>query len=185
MRARRVVMITVTITLRRPMSSVHRDLSFLTNFRHLSTLILDQNTAIAEHTLPVLPALRILWLNNCAIEQPTAWLRRLQVAAPQLRQLSLLGNPGCRSLFNGSTPVEACAYRRQVVAFLPGLQHLDDAPVKDVELKEAVALQQQRRAILHSRDRVTTSLMISVSSAKRRPPQPSAAVISTTSDSSH
>lgn len=38
-----------------------RDLSFLSSFKTLHTLILDNNTALNEVTLPYLPSLRILW----------------------------------------------------------------------------------------------------------------------------
>lgn len=40
-----------------------RDLSFLANFKHLNTLILDKNDAPEVDTLPPLPNLQILWYN--------------------------------------------------------------------------------------------------------------------------
>lgn len=38
-----------------------RDLSFLANFKHLNTLILDKNDSPEVDTLPLLPDLQILW----------------------------------------------------------------------------------------------------------------------------
>lgn len=114
-----------------------KDLSFLANFRHLTTLILDQNDAPLEHTLPHLPALRILWLNNCRIHNLTAWMRRLQSCCPALQHLSMLGNPGCLCAFNGGTILEHLDYRLFVVGALPQLSHLDDAPVTEAQREQA------------------------------------------------
>lgn len=88
-----------------------RDLSFLVNFKVLKTLILDKNEAPNEATFPYLPELQILWLNNCNIFHMTNWINRLQACCPNLRQLSLLGNPGISSTFNGGTAIEHFDYR--------------------------------------------------------------------------
>lgn len=115
----------------------NRDLSFLGNFRHLTTLILDHNDGLHENTLPLLPGLRILWLNNCRLYNLAAWLRRLQTSCPSLEQLSLLGNPGCQSTFNGGTLAEHTDYRLFVIGALPQLVHLDDGVVTDAQRKQA------------------------------------------------
>lgn len=115
----------------------HRDLSFLGNFRHLTTLILDQNDGLHENTLPLLPGLRILWLNNCRLHNLAAWLRRLQTSCPSLEQLSLLGNPGCQSTFNGGTLAEHTDYRLFVIGALPQLVHLDDSAVTEAQRSQA------------------------------------------------
>lgn len=115
----------------------NRDLSFLGNFRHLTTLILDQNDGLHENTLPLLPGLRILWLNNCRLYNLAAWLRRLQTSCPSLEQLSLLGNPGCQSTFNGGTLAEHTDYRLFVIGALPQLEHLDDGAVTEAQRKQA------------------------------------------------
>lgn len=83
-----------------------RDLTFLSNFKILHTLILDNNVSLNEKTLPFLPSLQILWLNKCEISQLTKWVQRINICTPNIRQLSLMGNPGVRSSFNGGTSLE-------------------------------------------------------------------------------
>lgn len=83
-----------------------RDLIFLANFKNLHTLILDNNVSIDVNTLPILPSLRILWLNKCGVNQLQKFLRHINICAPNIRQLSLMGNPCARTLLNGSPPIE-------------------------------------------------------------------------------
>lgn len=45
-------------------------------------------------------------LNKCDINNLPKWIQRLKICAPNLRQLSLLGNPGALSIFNGASSVE-------------------------------------------------------------------------------
>lgn len=56
-----------------------------------------------ERTLPFLPGLQIFWLNNCEIKQLPKWVHRIRICTPNVRQLSLMGNPGVRSLLNGGS----------------------------------------------------------------------------------
>lgn len=84
----------------------NRDLKFLLNFKVLHTLILDSNTSLSEKTMPFMPSLRILWLNKCGITNLPKWIHRLKVCTPNLRQLSLMGNPGSLSLLNGGSVLE-------------------------------------------------------------------------------
>lgn len=87
-----------------------RDLAFLVNFKILHTLILDNNVSIDVNTLPYLPSLRILWLNKCGINQLSKFLRHINTCAPNIRQLSLMGNPCARTLLSGSPPIENSNY---------------------------------------------------------------------------
>lgn len=89
---------------------IGRDLTFLCNFKILHTLILDNNVFLSEKTLPFLPSLRILWLNKCEISQLNKWIHRINVCTPNIRQLSLMGNPGVRSLLNGGSSIEHNEY---------------------------------------------------------------------------
>lgn len=98
----------------------------------MHTLILDNNRELNEMTLPFLPNIRILWLvwfyshhryssnvnlflfypfylnrlNKCDINNLPKWMHRLKVCTPYVKQLSMLGNPGCLSQFNGASTVE-------------------------------------------------------------------------------
>lgn len=88
----------------------HRDLAFLSNFKILHTLILDNNVSLNERTLPFLPSLRILWLNKCEISHLPKWMHQISICTPNIRQLSLMGNPGVRSTFNGGTSLDNNEY---------------------------------------------------------------------------
>lgn len=84
----------------------------------------------------------------------TKWIKRLEICCPNLKQLSLFGNPGISSTFNGGTALEHVDYRytkkilnvdnifRQliflfyrmfVISILSRLQYLDDTIVTDAQ----------------------------------------------------
>ncbi|XP_053687279.1 uncharacterized protein LOC128736813 [Sabethes cyaneus] len=106
-----------------------KDLSFLSYFRQLNTLILDHNIQPDEKSFPTLPNLEVLWLNHCDIANVQRWVYRVRDCCPSLRILSLLGNPGATSSFNGNSTLEHNDYRMMVIGVLPQLRHLDDAEV--------------------------------------------------------
>lgn len=114
-----------------------KDLSFLSYFRQLNTLILDHNDLPDEKTFPSLPNLELLWLNHCNIENVQDWVHRIRECCPSLRYLSLLGNPGATSSFNGNSTLEHNDYRMMVLAVLPQLRHLDDAEVNSSQRAQA------------------------------------------------
>ncbi|XP_055324292.1 leucine-rich melanocyte differentiation-associated protein-like [Sitodiplosis mosellana] len=116
-----------------------KDLTFLSNFKILHTLILDNNVALNEKTLPFLPSLRILWLNKCEICQLPKWVQRINICTPNIRQLSLMGNPGVRSSFNGGSTLENNDYMMYVIGSLPKLDYLDDVKITDCQRKMARA----------------------------------------------
>lgn len=102
-----------------------KSLSFLTHFKALHTLILDRNVSIDESTLPFLPKLKILWLNNCDIKNVPKWIFRIQSQCPVLDQLSLMGNPGAKSLMSGATVYESRDFQLFIQRTLPSLKYLD------------------------------------------------------------
>lgn len=106
-----------------------RSLSFLTYFKVLHTLILDRNTSLDESTLPFLPKLKILWMNNCDIQNIGKWIFRIQSQCPNLEQLSLMGNPGARSLINGGSDYENKDFHSFVKQQLKTLVYLDGIPI--------------------------------------------------------
>lgn len=131
------------------------DLTFLANFKILHTLILDNNVSLNEKTLLFLPRLRILWLNKCGITELPKWIQRIDICTPNIRQLSLIGNPGMRSSFNGGTSIENDDYmyvfvvalnvclkfnfythlncRIFVIGILQHLEYLDDVKITDTQ----------------------------------------------------
>ncbi|EJY57579.1 AAEL005312-PE [Aedes aegypti] len=114
-----------------------KDLSFLSHFRQLNTLILDKNPQPDEKTLPSLPNLSLLWLNHCEIDNVQKWVYRIRDCCPSLRYLSLMGNPGATSSFNGNSTLEHNDYRMMVISILPQLTHLDDAEVTSAQRVQA------------------------------------------------
>lgn len=114
-----------------------KDLSFLSHFRHLNTLILDHNELPDEKSFPSLPNLEVLWLNHCGIQNIQDWLYRIRDCCPQLKQLSLMANPGAMSSFNGNSSIENNDYRMLVISILPHLRHLDDTLVSGSQRTQA------------------------------------------------
>lgn len=114
-----------------------KDLAFLSYFRQLNTLIMDKNPQPDEKTFPSLPNLELLWLNNCDITNVQSWLYRIRDCCPSLRILSLLGNPGATSSFNGNSTLEHNDYRMMVISILPQLRYLDDAEVTSAQRVQA------------------------------------------------
>ncbi|XP_058125253.1 leucine-rich melanocyte differentiation-associated protein-like [Anopheles ziemanni] len=114
-----------------------KDLSFLTHFRQLNTLILDKNLRPDERSLPSLPNLELLWLNHCDINNLQNWIYRIRECCPSLKYLSLMGNPGATSSFNGNSSLEHNDYRLFVISLLPQLRHLDDSEVTAAQRTQA------------------------------------------------
>ncbi|KFB35643.1 AGAP007552-PA-like protein [Anopheles sinensis] len=114
-----------------------KDLSFLTHFRQLNTLILDKNLRPDERSLPSLPNLELLWLNHCDINNLQNWIYRIRECCPSLKYLSLMGNPGATSSFNGNSSLEHNDYRLFVISVLPQLRHLDDSEVTPAQRTQA------------------------------------------------
>ncbi|XP_013100364.1 uncharacterized protein LOC106082413 [Stomoxys calcitrans] len=117
-----------------------QNLSFLTFFEDLHTLILDRNSNLEVNSLPYLPNLKILWINNCDIKNIVDWIQRIHSQCPSLEYLSLMGNPGVKD-FNGCTlhnmytmdslilPTGLITdYREYILQMLPNLQYLDGIP---------------------------------------------------------
>ncbi|XP_055904098.1 uncharacterized protein LOC129939935 [Eupeodes corollae] len=98
------------------------NLSFLMFFDRLHTLILDRNTRLDVNTLPFLPNLRILWINNCNITNIDIWLYRIQDQCPNIQQLSIMGNPATMKLLYEQPNND---YRDYVFNKIPSLKYLD------------------------------------------------------------
>ncbi|CAH0723954.1 unnamed protein product, partial [Brenthis ino] len=122
------------------------NLDGLVYFKHLSTLIADDNPITENCLLPPLPKLQLLWLNRCKISSLYPWVGKLKESCPNLQYLSLMGNPAAPSYFNGGTFYEYLQYRLFVISQFPSLLHLDDRRVSDDQREEAHRL--YRRPLL-------------------------------------
>eukprot|EP01060_Flectonema_neradi_P014170 TRINITY_DN20886_c0_g1_i1.p1 TRINITY_DN20886_c0_g1~~TRINITY_DN20886_c0_g1_i1.p1 ORF type:complete len:250 (+),score=65.56 TRINITY_DN20886_c0_g1_i1:60-752(+) len=115
------------------------DFEGLSDFTNIETLTVDNNNIKSLETLPSLPSLKTLWLNKNCISDVDSALEVLSTKMPNIEYLSLIGNPGCKSEMNGSTPSEAERYRLYCIYKLPKLVFLDSSPVKEDERQNAIA----------------------------------------------
>uniref|UniRef100_A0A6P7G281 Leucine-rich melanocyte differentiation-associated protein-like isoform X1 n=2 Tax=Diabrotica virgifera virgifera TaxID=50390 RepID=A0A6P7G281_DIAVI len=118
-------------------------LDFLEQFQELTTLICDHNDITSNQNLPFLPKLELLWMNNCKILDLYRWVYRLSSSCPNLKYLSLMGNPGLPFYTNGGSNAEQMRYRLFLLSLFPKLVHLDDKPVTEDERKKSRKLYQK------------------------------------------
>lgn len=113
------------------------DVTFLTYFERLHTVILDRNKITSETVFPQIPSLKILWLNYNHISNLVLFLPNLSKKCPNLENLSLMGNVGAPSFLNGGTSNQQLHYRLYVISLLPKLRFLDDKWISVYEKDEA------------------------------------------------
>lgn len=120
-----------------------KNLSFLSNFKYLHTLVLDRNSNPDDTTLPFLPMLEILWLNNCNIRDIFKWIYKIKAQCPRLKFLSIMGNPGATTMLNGASIAEHNSYRLHIISILTNLIYLDDTIVTDEQKDEATLIKNE------------------------------------------
>ncbi|XP_060802011.1 leucine-rich melanocyte differentiation-associated protein-like isoform X2 [Amyelois transitella] len=116
------------------------NLDALVHFKHLTSLIADDNPITEHCLLPPLPKLQLLWLNHCKIASLFPWVGKLKESCPNLNYLCLMGNPAAPSYLNGGTYYESLQYRLFVISQFPSLTHLDDRKVTEDQRQEAQRL---------------------------------------------
>ncbi|XP_015516092.1 leucine-rich melanocyte differentiation-associated protein-like isoform X1 [Neodiprion virginianus] len=116
-------------------------LTALKEFANLEELVLDNNCLCDLNTLPRMPKLTTLSVNNNKVTDIERALDRIKECCPCLKYASLLGNPGCPDqLTNPTTTDEEDyeRYRRYAVHVLPAtLRFLDSRPISSRERQEA------------------------------------------------
>lgn len=80
-------------------------------FKELTSLICDHNNITSTSFIPFMPNLELLWLNHCKIAELYPWAQRLRHSCPNLKYLSLMGNPAAPSYLNGGNFYEYLQYR--------------------------------------------------------------------------
>lgn len=114
-----------------------RNLDFLEHFSELTTLIADKNPInVTETNIPWMPKLELLYLNQCKINE-LFWVETLRYNCPNLKYLSLMGNPVAPSSLNGGNFYEYLRYRFYVISTIPSLIHLDDQRITGDERIQA------------------------------------------------
>ncbi|KAF5275967.1 hypothetical protein FQA39_LY00763 [Lamprigera yunnana] len=116
------------------------NIEFVAEIKHLTMLICDHNNITSMSYIPYMPQLELLWMNHCKISELYPWAKKLQQACPNLRHLSLMGNPAAPSYLNGGTFYEYLQYRLFMISLFPTLVHLDDKAVTDDQRAEAYRL---------------------------------------------
>lgn len=114
-----------------------KNLDFLEHFTELTSLIADKNPInVVDTNIPLMPKLELLYLNNCKIDE-IYWVESLRYNCPNLRYLSLMGNPVAPSFLNGGNFYEYLRYRLYVISVIPSLVHLDDKRISSEERIDA------------------------------------------------
>ncbi|RZF35434.1 hypothetical protein LSTR_LSTR006978 [Laodelphax striatellus] len=126
--------------------NVFSDVSFLKDFQNLRSLILDHNKIDENVIFPVMSGLNLLWLNHNQVAVLFPFVKNLQKSFPDLKQLSLMGNPGVPADIDDTTFYQHLQYRLFTVSFFANLEHLDSREVTSYEREEAVRL--YRRPLL-------------------------------------
>ncbi|XP_073952648.1 leucine-rich melanocyte differentiation-associated protein-like [Choristoneura fumiferana] len=112
----------------------------LVHFKHLTSLIADDNPITENCVLPPLPRLQLLWVNYCKIASLYPWVEKLKESCPNLQYLCLMGNPAAPSYLNGGNFYDYLQYRLFVISQFPSLSHLDDRKVTEDQKSEAQRL---------------------------------------------
>jgi leucine-rich melanocyte differentiation-associated protein len=79
-------------------------------FQKLTYLVVDNNQ-LDGSTLPKLPKLHTLWVNNNRILDIELFVQVLKKNLPSLRYLSMLKNPACPNFFTGKEEDDYQRYR--------------------------------------------------------------------------
>lgn len=91
-----------------------RRLQFLGEFENLTSLIMDHNNVDSHTILPVMPKLKLLWLNHNCIKDLFPFIKNLYSSVPNLRYLSLMGNKAAPSYLNGGSFYDYLQYRFRI-----------------------------------------------------------------------
>ncbi|CAG9772537.1 unnamed protein product [Ceutorhynchus assimilis] len=114
-----------------------KNLDFLEYFPELTSLIADKNPINSLDTnIPWMPKLELLYLNHCKIDD-LYWIETLKYNCPNLKYLSLMGNPVVPSFMTQGNIYQYLQYRLYVISLIPTLIHLDDKRISDDEKIEA------------------------------------------------
>nr|CAI5868156.1 unnamed protein product [Callosobruchus analis] len=116
------------------------NLDFLSELKVLTSLICDHNNITSNTTIPYLPKLELLWMNHCKISELYPWAKRLSLSCPNLKYLSLMGNPIAPTYLNCANISERIHYRLFIISLFRKLVHLDDRTVTKFERVQAQKL---------------------------------------------
>lgn len=70
-----------------------RNFEFLRGFKHLKSLIVDENVRMEIDSFPPLDTLELFYANKCNIEFPRSFIFRVSVIFPHLKYFSMMTNP--------------------------------------------------------------------------------------------
>lgn len=116
-----------------------KNLENIQYFKKLQTLVLDKNNLVDIKTLPNLPNLNTLWVNNNNISDLPEFMDIIVNNCPNLKYLSIMRNPCTGGLMDIKEPdLEAIRmYRLYIIYRLPQLIILDFSDITETERKEA------------------------------------------------
>lgn len=110
------------------------DLSFLSSLVLLENLVLDSNVNLDFESIPILPKLKLLYVNKCQIYNIIKFIYHICKNCPNLKYLSVMGN----QLRNETgAMIDQHNFRMFVIYLIPSLVHLNDKEVGFLERKHA------------------------------------------------
>lgn len=115
----------------------YRDLTGLSVFSSLDSLVLDKNELMDLNTCPSIPTLKTLWVNNNNICDLVSFMDEVVNKFPNLEYISMMRNPCSPGLMDLSSPdVDAIRFYRLYVIFrLPGIRIIDWQEIQDAVCK--------------------------------------------------
>eukprot|EP01135_Chromosphaera_perkinsii_P010629 Nk52_evm29s2192 gene=Nk52_evmTU29s2192 len=130
-----------------------KNLDGIDMFWNVSELNLDNNLLDDSFELPFMPSLHTLTLNNNKIVNTKNLIELVGKKCPNLRYLSLLGNPACPNELVEMTESDYEKYRRYVIGNLQDLKFLDSKLISEAERAEAVRVNMYMKVIDTAREK--------------------------------
>jgi hypothetical protein len=109
-----------------------KNFEFLRGFRHLKSLIVDENQRMEIDSFPPLDSLELFYANKCYIEFPRSFVNRVSVIFPQLKYFSMMINPMMkRACLEHIWKGREHRLKMFAIFIIPNLVHFNDKEISD------------------------------------------------------
>lgn len=111
-----------------------RSFEFLSAFKNLKSLVVDENINMDMESFPQIGRLELFYANKCNIEFPRSFILRVSVVFPSLKYLSMMSNPAINRSGLQTVQEERERRRRMFAIFMnPKLIHFNDKKISEDE----------------------------------------------------
>lgn len=111
-----------------------RNFEFLHGFKHLKSLIVDDNIHIEVDSFPPVDTLELFYANKCNIEFPRSFINRASVVFPRLKYFSMMTNPMMkRKCLENVWKGRDHRMRMFAIFIIPQLIHYNDKEISEEE----------------------------------------------------